>query len=184
GIQGAYIIDTVYYTGFYAGNCGFGDIHLKHNDSIIYTGLGGPFNPFDTMGISFVIPSWADTGKWDLVIVYGVECNDSETYPGRFTVLPASTSVLPVSNSELSLSAVSNPAGRNITAMVNAPFSASATLELYDALGHVVQALPSARLKPGTNRFTFDCSALPSGNYYLRLSTNGTVKTVNLTIEH
>ncbi|HEY3876116.1 MAG TPA: hypothetical protein VGM92_11615, partial [Candidatus Kapabacteria bacterium] len=163
--QGAFVIDTVYFTGFDNDNCGIDNLHLKRGDSIIWADAVPPYGGYDSIGLAFTIPLWADTGKWDLIFVYGIECWDSAAYPGLFTVLPASASISPASNSNLMLSAVSNPAGRNITAMVNAPFSASATLELYDALGHVVQALPSARLKPGTNRFTFDCSALPSGNY-------------------
>jgi hypothetical protein len=184
--QGASVIDTIYFSGFnyVTANCTLDSIYLRHSDSIIFGQYVPPYVSLDSMGLAFTIPPWADTGKWDLIFVYGLCGHYVVTYPGRFAVLPASASVSPASNSNLMLSAVSNPAGRNIAAMVNAPFSASATLELYDALGHVVAALPPPRLQIGDNEFTFDCSALPSGNYYLRLSTNGTVKTVNLTLEH
>ncbi len=84
----------------------------------------------------------------------------------------------------ISLSAVPNPANGELTAIVNTTFSAPAELELFDDLGNRVQRLPSPRLEMGNNRFNFDCSALPAGNYFLRLAASNTVKTVSVTIQH
>ena len=84
----------------------------------------------------------------------------------------------------ITLSAVPNPVNETLTALVNITFSSSAELELYDALGQQVKSIPSPRLQMGTNEFTFVCSSLPNGSYYLRLATSQTVKTANVTIEH
>ncbi len=82
------------------------------------------------------------------------------------------------------LSVAPNPANQSLVANVTAPFSAPATLEIYDALGRLVENLPMSRLEAGGNQINIDCSKLTSGNYYLRLATDESVKTVNLTIEH
>ena len=84
----------------------------------------------------------------------------------------------------LTLSTVPNPVNETLTALVSTTFSSPAELELYDALGQQVKSIPSPRLQMGTNEFMFDCSTLPAGNYYLRLAASGTVKTMNVTIQH
>ncbi len=86
--------------------------------------------------------------------------------------------------SVVSLSVVPNPADKSLAAFVESPFAAPATLAIYDALGREVQRLPESRLQMGHNRLDFDCTSLPAGSYYLRLSTGGTVKTLRITIEH
>jgi hypothetical protein len=82
------------------------------------------------------------------------------------------------------LSVAPNPANQTLTAYISTTFSAPATLEIYDALGQRVMALPSPRLQMGNNQFNFDCSTLAAGNYFLRLSTSETVQTVRIAIEH
>ncbi len=84
----------------------------------------------------------------------------------------------------VNLSVIPNPADKSLAAFVEAPFAAPATLAIYDALGREVERLPESRLQMGHNRLDFDCTSLPAGSYYLRLSTGGTVKTVRVAIEH
>jgi hypothetical protein len=92
--------------------------------------------------------------------------------------------VTPSIAQNITLSVVPNPANQTITAYINTTFSAPATLEIYDALGQRVVALPSPRLQMGTNQFNFDCTTLAAGNYFLRLATGGNVQTVQITIVH
>jgi hypothetical protein len=93
-------------------------------------------------------------------------------------------SVTPSVAQGITLSTVPNPANQSITAYINTTFSAPATLEIYDALGQRVMALPSPRLQMGTNQFNFDCSSLASGNYFLRLATDRNMQTVQIAIVH
>ncbi len=95
-----------------------------------------------------------------------------------------SSYVTPSLAQNTTLSVAPNPANQTLTAYITTTFSAPATLEIYDALGQRVMALPSPRLQMGNNQFNFDCSTLAAGNYFLRLSTGETVQTVRIAIEH
>ncbi len=111
-----------------------------------------------------------------------------DTTPFQHVDLPPSpyeASIAPNSaSSGLTLTAVPNPANESMTAYINTSYSAPAALEIYDELGQRVESLPSPRLQSGNNQFTLDCSKLAAGNYYLRLASGGTVKTIRIEIEH
>ncbi len=50
-------------------------------------------------------------------------------------------------------------------------------LVIYNSLGQLVQTLVNQELKPGTYKYDFNASGLPSGSYYYRLTAGDFVKT-------
>ena len=71
-----------------------------------------------------------------------------------------------------------------MTAYINTSLSETATLEIYDELGHISLNLPAVSLEAGSNHINIDCHSLAAGNYYLRFSLGETVESVSIAIEH
>ena len=65
--------------------------------------------------------------------------------------------------------------------VTNIEFSVAKTrdvsLVIYNSLGQLVSTLVNQELKPGTYKYDFNASGLPSGSYYYRLTAGDFVKT-------
>jgi len=74
-----------------------------------------------------------------------------------------------------------NPARSRATVRYALPEKQEATIHLYDVLGRRVRTVVSGP-KEGRHGQTLDTSSLPSGVYFLRLETDGQVRTQKLTV--
>lgn len=74
-----------------------------------------------------------------------------------------------------------NPARSRATVRYALPEKQEVALTLYDVLGRKVRTVLS-RKQEGRNQRTLDVGTLPSGTYFLRLRSNGRVRTQKLTV--
>jgi hypothetical protein len=74
-----------------------------------------------------------------------------------------------------------NPAQNEIT--VTLLGTVQPTIEIYDVLGRTVAIFPPSSFIPHHSFFSVDVSNVPSGVYYLRLTSNGYVQTRSISVE-
>jgi pullulanase/glycogen debranching enzyme len=74
-----------------------------------------------------------------------------------------------------------NPARERATVQFAVPQAQDVSLKLYDTLGRHVRTVLAGE-KQGRHEMRIDTSELSSGIYFLRFSTEGTVKTKRLTV--
>ncbi|MBM2813522.1 MAG: hypothetical protein HW421_284 [Ignavibacteria bacterium] len=80
--------------------------------------------------------------------------------------------------SETSLLVYPNPAYSKVNFIFNIQNYNQASLKIYNSYGQIVSVLPAGQFLSGTNRLTWDCSDIPNGIYFARLSlTSGEVLT-------
>ncbi len=68
---------------------------------------------------------------------------------------------------------VPNPFNPETMVRIRLAGDAEAELSVYDITGRIVSMLSSGRLTKGEHQFIFDGSRMPSGAYFIRLSTGG-----------
>gem|GEM_PF-628600 len=116
----------------------------------------------------------ADTALWVYYTVYSqVDPSVSETDSVRLymtiTDVPDDPSSLP--GSFALAQNYPNPFNPSTTIVFNLPAASSVRLEIYDILGRVVENRELGYFSSGEGRYEFDGSALSSGVYFYRLST-------------
>jgi hypothetical protein len=74
-----------------------------------------------------------------------------------------------------------NPARQQATVRYALPDRQEVELQLYDVLGRQVRTVVSAP-KAGRHERTMDVGRLPSGVYFLRLQSDGEIRTQKLTV--
>jgi 5-hydroxyisourate hydrolase-like protein (transthyretin family) len=74
-----------------------------------------------------------------------------------------------------------NPARERAAVQFAVPQAQDVSLKLYDTLGRHVRTVLAGE-KQGRHEMRIDTSELSSGIYFLRFSTEGTVKTKRLTV--
>lgn len=82
----------------------------------------------------------------------------------------------------LELEAAPNPARGTVTLRLTTDASRSATVELYDVIGHRIAVLHKGMLVAGTHALRLDGGDLPSGVYIVRAETGDTVLTRRVTL--
>ncbi len=86
--------------------------------------------------------------------------------------------------SKLSLTLSPNPATNAVTAHASISESIETQIEVFDAVGHNVLSMPMGRLSQGTHDLPLPIGSLPSGSYFVRItSSNGDSAEAKLIIE-
>ena len=85
------------------------------------------------------------------------------------------------------LSVVPNPASAQFELRFNLPWSAAASLDIYDSTGRLVRQLEEKSVPEGTQSVLWDGrndhrALVPSGVYFARLSSQGSATTTRLTL--
>jgi hypothetical protein len=75
-----------------------------------------------------------------------------------------------------------NPARERATIGYALPAETDLTIELYDLLGRRVAKLVDGRQPAGMHRVDLDASQLPSGTYFVRMTTGAVIETERLTV--
>lgn len=75
-----------------------------------------------------------------------------------------------------------NPFTEQTTIRYELPESAEVHLSVYNALGQRVTTLVRGKQQAGRHEITFEAHALPSGVYFVRLTSEGTTRTRKLTV--
>jgi hypothetical protein len=105
-----------------------------------------------------------------------------EIGPNNQTFRTRSVEVRTEAPSQVRLKALyPNPARERATVQFAVPQAQDVSLKLYDTLGRHVRTVLAGE-KRGRHEMTVDVSDLSSGIYFLRFSTEGTVKTKRLTV--
>lgn len=110
----------------------------------------GPVGPYPVVG----------DPRFTLIVTYeALSSNPQETIPREFALHP----VYP------------NPFNPSATVKFDLPDVGAITFNVYDVKGALVETLLNETLKPGSHTYTWEPQSLPSGVYFIRLTTaNGT----------
>ena len=103
---------------------------------------------------------------------------------GSFTA--ATSSVAPSANQpafEL-LQNAPNPAGKLTALSFQLRDAASVTLRVIDTKGAILATVLDSKQSAGKHTLPFDVSSLPSGAYFVQLTSNGAVATKQMIVQH
>ncbi len=126
------------------------------------------------MVVNFQVPSNADVGAYNLVLLGGIECeNDTTFVPDAFTVKAAAGIATndPSAGEITGIRVSPNPAKdeASIAFLVNTP--SHVRLLIFDGLGRTVATLCNRNLSAGPQSFEWLPESLPNGGYFYEITT-------------
>jgi glycosidase len=90
---------------------------------------------------------------------------------------------VPWDGSDLQAKVYPNPAQSNFTVEVSLPQRSDVHIDLYSTLGQHISTLHNGQLLKGTHQLSMDRKGISTGVYYLRIATNSTTKTIQVTFQ-